>query len=61
MEEISYKLIYFGSNGVVVYTLVHSGVTTQIYKRTTPFMFFVHYVAYLTNLIVQTFSKQSLV
>jgi hypothetical protein len=61
MEEISYKLIYFGSNGVVVFISVHSGVTTQIYKRATPFMFFIHCVAHWTNLIVQTFSKQPLV
>jgi len=61
MEEISYKLNYFGSNGVVVFISVHSGVTTQIYRIATPFMFFVHYVAPWINLIVQTFSKQPLV
>jgi hypothetical protein len=61
MEEISYKLIYFESNGGVVFIIVHISVTTQIYKRATPFMFFVHCVTHWTNLIVQTFSKQPLV
>ncbi len=33
MEEISNKLIPFGSNGVVVFIGAHNGVTTQIAKR----------------------------
>ncbi len=38
MGEINNKLIYFGSNGVVIFIGVHSGVTTKICKKETPFM-----------------------
>jgi len=50
MEEINNKLIFFGFDGVVVFTNVHSGVTTQFTKRAAPFMLVVHYVAHWTNL-----------
>ncbi len=37
MGKITNKLIYFGSNGVVIFIGVHSGVTTKICKNETPF------------------------
>jgi hypothetical protein len=33
MGEINNKLIYFGSNGVVIFIGVHSDVTTKICKK----------------------------
>ncbi len=44
MEDISNKLISFGSDGVVVFIGVHSGVTTQITKKATLFMLVVHWL-----------------
>jgi len=38
MEDINIKLISFVCDGVVMFVGVHSGVTTQIYKRVAPFM-----------------------
>ncbi len=38
IEDISSKLISFGCDGVRMFIGVHSGVTTQIYKRVAPFM-----------------------
>lgn len=38
MEDINIKLISFVCDGVVMFIGVHSGVTTQIYKRVAPFM-----------------------
>jgi hypothetical protein len=34
-KEINIKLIYFSSNDVVIFTNVHNGVTTHIYKLST--------------------------
>ncbi len=33
VQEINDKLIYCGSYGVIVFINVHSGMTTQIYKK----------------------------
>jgi hypothetical protein len=55
------KLICFGSNGVVVFTSVCSGVTTVIFHKVVLLMLVVHCVAHMINLVVQTFSKQPLV
>jgi len=60
MQKVSNKKFCFGSNGVVVFIGVHSGVTTQIYKRILPFMLAIHCVMHWTNLVMQTFSKQPL-
>ncbi len=57
VQEINDKLIYCGSYGVVVFINVHSGMTTQIYKKVVPFMLVVHYIAHWTNLIMQTYCK----
>jgi hypothetical protein len=34
-KEINIKLIYFGFNDLVIFTNVHNGVTTHIYKLST--------------------------
>lgn len=57
VQEINDKLIYCGSYGVVVFINVHSGMTTQIYKKVIPFMLVVHNIAHWTNLIMQTYCK----
>ncbi len=57
LQEINDKQIYCGSYGVVVFINVHSGMTTQIYKKVIPFMLVVHYIAHWTNLIMQTYCK----
>jgi hypothetical protein len=49
MEEIDSKLIFFGYDGVVVFTSVHNNVTTQITRKASPFMFVVHCVAHRTT------------
>jgi hypothetical protein len=46
--------------GVVMFTNVHNGVTTQITKKATPFMLIIH-VAHRTNPTMQTFFMQPLV
>jgi hypothetical protein len=46
MEELNNKMIFFGFEGVVVFLGVHSVVTMQITKKTTPFMFIIDYVAH---------------
>jgi hypothetical protein len=38
MEDISNKLISFVCDGVLMFIGVHSGATTQIYKRIAPLM-----------------------
>jgi hypothetical protein len=45
MEEISIKLTSLVLMGIVVFTNVHSGVTTQFTKKPAPFMLTIHCVA----------------
>jgi hypothetical protein len=47
--------------GVAMFTSVHSGVTIQIIKKTTPFMLTIHCVAHQINPTMQTFFMQPLV
>ncbi len=53
MEDSSSKLISFVCDGVTMFISVHSGVTTQIYKRVAPFML-VQCVAHWINMGFQT-------
>jgi len=52
MEEFSNKLTSLVLMGVVVFTNVHSGVTTQFTKKAAPFMLTIHCVAHRTNLVI---------
>jgi hypothetical protein len=50
MQKVNNKFNFFGSNGVVVFIDVRSGVTTQIYKRVLPIMLAIHCVMHWTNI-----------
>jgi hypothetical protein len=53
MEDISSKLISFVCDGVLMFIGVHSGVTTQIYKRIASLML-LQCVAHWINMGFQT-------
>jgi hypothetical protein len=61
MEDISSKQFFLVLMWVVVFTNVHSGVTTQITKKAGPFMLTIYCVAHQTNPSMQTFFMQPLV
>jgi hypothetical protein len=50
--EHASKFTCFGSNKVVVFTSIHTGVITQLKSKKTPFIIGVHYMAHCTNLVV---------
>ncbi len=60
-DQIGNKLICFGSNGVVVFTRLYTGVATQLKSKAAPFVIAVHYMAHRTKLAMQTLSTQLLI
>lgn len=50
MDQIGNKFIYFGVNGVAMFTSLQTSVTIQLRTRSTPFFIPVHYMAHQINL-----------
>jgi uncharacterized protein related to proFAR isomerase len=45
IEQIVNKVVYFGSNGVLVFTIVHMGVVIQLKSKVAPFFSIMHCMA----------------
>jgi hypothetical protein len=60
-EEIAYKLVCFGVDGVSTFQGHKSGVTTQIREKYAPFTLGIHYFSHKMNLAIQTMSKYPMV
>jgi hypothetical protein len=54
VEHITSKLVCFGSDGVVVFIGVHTGVSTQLKSNFAHLLTLVHYMAHWTNLTMKT-------
>jgi hypothetical protein len=53
-DQIAYKLICFGVDGVNVFQDTNSGITKQIKENYAPHSIGVHCMAHYTNLVMQT-------
>ncbi len=51
-KHVVSKFTCFGSDKVVVFISIHTGVITQLKSKKTPFIIGVHYMAHCTNLVV---------
>jgi hypothetical protein len=50
IEQIVNKVVYFGSNGVLVFTIVNMGVAIQLKSKVAPFFSTMHCMAHHINL-----------
>jgi hypothetical protein len=54
-SNLGFKLMCFGTNGVIVFQGSKLDVIMQLKEKHAPFMLGVHYVACMINLVVQIF------